>query len=659
MMISIKLFAVVAWHCLIALANTHDGHVKQITLAELSEKIKTEQFLMIFLNHQSTEFQKLLDAAHEAFHILQNEKEGFREFGIYYTIISKADDTFDTRTNYRIDKYPHVAFFKPNTPLVKYDGRLFAKQISYFLKRQTRAVVPRESAVLKDLEQLERLEKTNEVFLLYCGQENDELFTLYEKVARDKNYLYYHVFLEDFCTRLNIRRIGHEENIWVTERGQEHVNETYWNQFVLSKAVIFVRYKPNNLFEVIEHSPGLNEAELKKAIMRKSSSNFYTDFDKSFDQIYNSKYKYKYFMVFAPTNLTKEQEPCKTIYQLSEKLKLTQKDTIFGCMNRSQLPSYGLELWTHEAQQNTVFFWSYYDLFTQQEGKVSRPFRYKLDIDSPDEIEKFYNLVLAGKVRKFYIEENHPRKPDGRVVYLTRGTYRKWVEDNLEKTGVAIYSAFSFDGVGSDFMTGIRKLSEEHKDVLVIGLIDNSVNELAEIVDDDDETPKLKVWSKGEAFNSSHSFLHPGNYEVMRNNIASIIPEVGEVEVTKKDHDHDGHDHHHHHHHGHDHEHDHGNGHHHHDHDHDHHHHKHSHEHHDHDHHGHDHSHDGHSHDHHGHDHDHDHSGHSHHDHSHEGHSHHDHGHDHHSHSHHDHDHYGHDHHGHDHHDHSHAEQDL
>jgi hypothetical protein len=290
-----------------------------------------------------------------------------KPFSAYYVA---KNLTAEEQSYFKVSKFPTLRVYLP-TGFQTYDGRLYSRQMSYFLKRNLRSKVTKVSGPLKSLDYYDKLESENEPFVIYCGKENSPDFEMYEKAARDNKFLYYHTFNSDFCTRINAKRTGVEEDLWYDdthdhslspedqqewlkheqqhlkerhERGEidkselgkrllelkapafethteKELNETLWNQHVLDSNVVFVVYKPNNILEMLTEFKSVDE--LRKEIELKSISNFYTDFDKIYDQIYEQSFKRQVFALFSPKSQSKNEWPCSELYELSLKKKLT------------------------------------------------------------------------------------------------------------------------------------------------------------------------------------------------------------------------------------------------------------------------------------------------------------------------------------------------
>lgn len=530
--------------------------------------------------------------------------------------------TAEEQADYKLSKFPTLRVYLP-TGIITYDGRFFASQMSNFLKRNLRSNIKRFSTILKELTQYESLEQQDEPFVIFCGTENSPEFKLYEQVARDSKFLYYHTFDKDLCTRLNAKRLGMEDTLWKEspfmhtlddqdkkewlfaeerklrerhERGllteielakkvselvppitseeiERVLDEEEWKKYILPKEnSIFVVYKPNESFEILDKFTGLEQ--LKNDILFASINNFYSNFDRAYDFLFEAQFKDKFFALFSPHNQSIEESPCNEIYRLSLKYRLTDKNLKFGCFSKKELAKFGLEIQDKDPLENTVFYFNYVDLKEKtKEARVSRPFKYKLSAAAEENIEPFLLAVETGRVPKYYISEEPPKKqPRGsRAKYLVKSTFKEWVEENLKEKNVAVMLYYSKSSIPKNITTEFNVLIKEMQEHIVFGEIDIALNELDDVLEQD-ESQKMLLWVKGQDFSSPIKILNPTQFDSLKPTLASHIPELAEIypeDVLKKAAAAHDHDHHHDHHHGHHH------------HDHDHHHHDHGH--HDHD----------------------------------------------------------------------------
>lgn len=484
----------------------------------------------------------------------------------------------EEQAEFKLAKFPTLRVYLPSGP-VNYDARLFARQIGHFLKRQLRSRVNRVSALLKDLDQYDKLESESEPFVIFCGSEISPDFQLFEKAAKDNFFLYYHAFEADFCTRLNAKRLGAEESLWNEvpydyelgnedrrvwleeekkvlhdQHEQEYINDeelkkkldnlkppktvrrtelklddSIWRQFILNQSVIFVVYRPNLSFEILNKFSSIEQ--LRHDILFASVSNFYTDFDKAYDYLFDHKFKANFLALFSPTNQTKDQAPCNEVYRLSLQHRLKNQKLKFGCFSREELSKFGLEIYDKVPLDHTVFFFAYSDLKDEtKEAKISRPFRYRLDEAADDNIEPFLQGVLAQQVPRYLIAEDPPIKAKNLPVkYLVRSTFRSWVEEQLASTNVAVLTYYSRSSTPKNVTTSFRNLAIEMKDHLAFGDLDVAVNEIDDLLEDDD-SQKLLLWLRGSDFFHPIKILNPSKIDTLRGTLASHIPSLAHLD---------------------------------------------------------------------------------------------------------------------------------
>ena len=77
---------------------------------------------------------------------------------------------------------------------------------------------------------------------------------------------------------------------------------------------------------------------------------------------------------------------------------------VFACLNRQELPKFGLDIHSYNDTINTLFYFSYFDLQNKEkEGKISRPFKYRLDNPMPVDVKSFFDKVRSGSIPKFFV----------------------------------------------------------------------------------------------------------------------------------------------------------------------------------------------------------------------------------------------------------------
>lgn len=539
---------------------------------------------------------QLLEELHTAYHFVGSELTDSTKFNLKYAVLTEEETQDASLKNIKL---PLLRFYDGVNRIADYDGRLYARQMSYFLKRQLQFGKKRISAIVTNLEHFEKLGQESEPVVIFCGPETSTHFDLFEGVAKGKKYLYYHIFDRAFCTRINTRRTGAEKNIWLKKgdytlvkleerykvlpgksldpeqilavkqevlnatnqirkkqnqteltldkvthnelnvpEDDQAVNEQIWSEHLIQEPVVFVLYSKNSVFEQVKVTQDADR--LRRELEYASISNFYTNFDTLYDFLYDDKYESKIYASFSPTNQTEESFPCSTIASMSKQMRLADKSLKFGCFSREELPKFGLEIHNYNTDSHTVFFFSYYDIFTKQEGKISRPFRYKLENpQTPEQVENFLKEVKAGKVSRYLFGEHIPENKTGGtkddpVKLLTRTTLKPWVEQQLEAgKAVIVFTVYSRSSATKrDALEGFRTLlaNKNYADVVALADIDTGNNEIDDIIEDDD-TPKLFLWKRGSKFESPVKILNPNEFDSTRVNVAKHIPELGEVEA--------------------------------------------------------------------------------------------------------------------------------
>lgn len=538
--------------------------------------------------------EALLEELHNAYHFVDFDLKSSVKFSLKYAILTQEELQHQSIKG---AKLPLLRFYDGSNRTADYDGRPFARQISYFLKRQLQFGRKKISAIVTDMAHFEKLVQESEPVVIFCGPENSTHFDQYEGLAKDKKYLYYHIFDRNFCTRVNTKRTGAEQNLWL-EKGDytvvkvdEHfrvlpgkalpeqeilsakavllnktndirkkqnetfytlkeathkelsvaesgevINDQIWSEHLIQEPVVYVLYSKNSVFEEVKIP--VDTERLKREIEYASISNFYSSFDTLYDFLYDDKYLSQVYAVFGPTNQTVEEFPCSAIYSLSKALRLSDKSLKFGCFSREELPKFGLEIHNYLEPKQTVFFFSYYDIFNKKEGKISRPFRYKLEnLGTPEQVETFLTDVRANKVSRYLFGEDEPTKAPNTpkndpIKLLTRSNFRQWVEQELQTKNVVVFTVYSrSSATDRDSLDGFRKLlsNKNYADVLSVGDIDVGNNEIEDILEDDD-TPKLFLWKKGSKFESVVKILNPSDFDSTRVGVAKHIPEIGVVE---------------------------------------------------------------------------------------------------------------------------------
>ena len=558
-------------------SHSHSHHEEhepvEISLKDIKRIRMEAPSVVAFFQNLDKDAEKLLLELHGAQHLLLHDfpKADLKVFYVAQTY--EPQDQLD----FKLARFPLLRLYDGKEEKT-FDGRHYAAQISAFLKRHFQLKNKKVSAVLNTLEQFEKLEEQPEPFVIYCGAENSPYFKLYETVAADKKYYYYHTFESDFCTRLNVRRNKKEEQLfievtqeveltpedrerWLEENLKDlqnqkkhdaidaaeydrrvadlsppqtlpqkdsELNQTIWDEHLISEPVTFIRYKPNGLFELLTFSPEATIASIKKDIEWSAISNFYTDFDVAYDYLFETKYANQWYMLFSPKNQTTTDSPCSEVHAMSKRFKLTDRDVRFGCLLREDLPKFGLEIFDENRNGHSLFYFSYFDLFTKKEAKISRPIRYKLDNPLPQDVEKFFFEVRAGKHSRHFVEEKsakvYKKLP---VTSLIRSTFRPWVEASMQRTNVAVLVAYPLKAK-EEFTHKLVHFLQAHKDSIVLGEIDPNLNELDGVLEDD-ELPKLLLFLKDSDFSKPIKIMSPHNIDSLKATLISHIPELADL----------------------------------------------------------------------------------------------------------------------------------
>lgn len=500
-----------------------------------------------------------------------------------YIVVEKLSDAEKKTLN--VTKYPTVRVYQSISSYETYDSsRIYAKQIGAFLKRQYQARNKRVSAVLKTLEKFHALKEESDPIVIYCGQESSPAFKTYESIAKDNEFIYYHVLEADFCTRLHIIQKGLESKLFITgkhshplsdedkkewlatetkelakalakgiidrkkhdeelaklvppnevEHDDDHLNETIWNEHKLSKDVIFVMMKTNDVFQMIDTST--DQKALKDSIKYAAISNFYTDFDKAFDHLFDTKYVDHWYIIFSPKNQTLDESPCSEMYALSKEKKLVDEDVKFGCMSKEELAKFGVEIYDPNPHGHSVYYFKYFDMVNGKkiEGKVSRPFKYKLENPIPGELEKFYNEVRAGKVPKYYMNEPESKlvqNTRSHIKLLTRETFLPFLKSGLEANKpVIILTVYSRASIKNrTIIEGMEGLLKTHGEHFLVGDIDIGINEIDDMIDGNDDSSKLLLFLPGADIRNPLTVMNPTNIDSVRVDLAKHIPALADV----------------------------------------------------------------------------------------------------------------------------------
>jgi len=562
--------------------HSHEHHEEhepvEIGLTDIKRVRLESPSVVVFLQSLDREAEKLFSELHNAQHILLHDFPT-ADLRVYYVAQAFAPQD---QLDFKLARFPLLRLYDRSEEKT-YDGRPYAAQLAAFLKRHFQLKHKKVSAVLGSLEQFEKLEGQAEPFVVYCGAERDPRFSLFEAVAKDKKYFYYHTFDPDFCTRLNVHKHGLEDKLflevtvdvelspedrenWLAQSLQDlqnqkkhgaidaaeldrriaalsppqslpqkdsELNQTVWDAHELSDPVVFVRYKPNSLFELLRFGPAASVSSLQREIELAAVSNFYSDFDRAYDYLFESKYAHQWYVLFSPQNLTTAESPCSELFAMSQRFKLADRDVRFGCLHREDLPKFGLEVFDENKHGHSLFFFSYFDIFSKKEAKISRPIRFKLDNPLAQDVEKFFHEVRAGKHPRHFVEEKtaktYKQLP---VTYLIRSTFKSWVEAGMQRTNVAVLVAFPLQGK-QDFAQKLVRLVRAHPDSLLLGEIDPNLNELDGVFEDD-ELPKLLLFLKGSDFHKPIKLMSPQNVDSLLATLASHVPQLADLAVLEK-----------------------------------------------------------------------------------------------------------------------------
>ena len=549
-MVKIRLCVVMVGLIMVMVSHRCDviGDVPTIEIEDIQRiaRHKDSPSLLVFADVIDRVSERLLIEVKNGVHIVnegRNEKEGVK----YYLLARKFSQ--EEKKRLAITNLPALKLYDEGKT-IEFTGRQYAKQISAFLIRHFQQKKKTESAVLKGLEHFEAMEEQDEVFVVYCGKEDSVEFREYQKMAFDKKFLYYHTFEDDFCTRLHIKQNNKESSLFYqpineTEEtnsegnlsGQETkdnqmLNETIWQEHELNRPVIYIRYKKNNLFEIVEFDSSKSLKELKTEVEKASISNFYTDFDLAYDYLYDTSYKNEWYILFSPKNQSKSESPCDEMFKLSTELKLLERSARFGCMSREELPKYGLEIFDQNKNGHTLFFFSYFDMFSNNQGRISRPYKYQLDNPLKHDFKKFFYEVKEGKHQRYFINEREAKQDaNDPVKYLIRSNYEEWIRSTTTNKNAVVFLNFK-RMAHEKYNEKLIEFYNEHSDIISIGEIDGNLNELDEIVEDHDEDVCALLYLRGSDLKKPKKILNPNKIETFKSVLGGYIPEL--ADLTKK-----------------------------------------------------------------------------------------------------------------------------
>ena len=267
--------------------------------------------------------------------------------------------------------------------------------MSMFIRRNLRQANFTVSTRLLDGDQLGNTIGLDTAMVLYCGSEDSPQFNIFQSLARDRAFHYYHSSDKELCSMSYIVCTGkygqaqqiqeEKERFWdrklksledrlsngeVAQEEYENEKEAMeekkklsldaigfsdklWKEAQLERPVIYVMYKRNSLNEMVEFVGDVTE--LRKRLRLAGMSNFYTDFDKAYPE--NLETAKKWLAVFSE-RVNEEEGLCAEIKAISKKYKFVDEDQMFGCFNKSSEMAFHL-IGRKEDYGSRLYYWSY------------------------------------------------------------------------------------------------------------------------------------------------------------------------------------------------------------------------------------------------------------------------------------------------------------
>ena len=488
-------------------------------------------------------------------------------------------------SSFGIRRYPQLGVFYQGVYQV-YDGRLMKQQIGAFMKRQLQLRLKTVSATLADYEQFGKVIHELDPLVLFCGKRSDLEFKVFEDMAKDRKFMYYHSFDDEFCTDINLMRVDKirdkkhlklidhkltdsEKEIWIesqkkeilkqyNNRELEHhqmqdklnsievpdtiqhevmtLNQSLWNEYRVSSPSIFVVMKESKLFKMLPADKPL--AELKILIEIEATVNFFNDSSKVYDYINQGKELNKdYWFALLTHNPDPTSNPlCKQIQDMADKLRFQRSTDKFACLNTTSIFKTFLEGRDLPQDYEAIFYFTYFDKATQKVLDHRRPIKHKLDTPDSLSIQSFYDSCRSSNISRYYISAaDQHTSADGSMVYnISANQYMTWSLANAAIDRVIITTSNDNSMILAE-ISKVGMFLRPLRGQLAIARIVCSYNEVPGICDLD-KTMQVFVWPAegGQSSRPKHA-LNADTEVLLKSTLAKYLKSVAKLVKDEED----------------------------------------------------------------------------------------------------------------------------